>query len=151
MKNKHIDEYSKEELKDEVLFLRLDQAGDHHYAEQDRKQWVCFQAHLLVNGIMPLEEIMRHNANQIDFDKVNYLTAMVHDLYDEIKALESYIEGEDRENSIKAQMQRNGLTRAEAHRATVDWEDKQKGLEEDKSPEAINLREIIAQKQEASV
>tara|TARA_R110002020_G_scaffold137655_2_gene307026 strand:- start:333 stop:788 length:456 start_codon:yes stop_codon:yes gene_type:complete len=151
MKNKHIDEYSKEELKDEVLFLRLDQAGDHHYAEMDRQQSVFFQAHLLVNRIIPLEEIMRHNGNQIDFDKVNYLTAMVHDLYNEIKALESYIEGEDREKSIRAQMQRNGLTRAEAHRATVDWENKQQGLEEDKSPAATKLRELIAQKKEASV
>ena len=151
MKNKHIDEYSKEELKDEVLFLRLDQAGDHHYAEQDRKQWVCFQAHLLVNRIMTLQEIMKHNGNynRNEKDQIKYLTAMVHDLYDEMMSLEAYIEGEDRESSIRAQMQRNGLTRAEAHRATVDWEDKQQGLEEDKSPEAINLRERIAEKQAA--
>ena len=47
-------------------------------------------------------------------------------------------------------MERNELTRAEAEQSLDDWEDKQQGLELDKSPEANKLRELVAQKKRDS-
>jgi hypothetical protein len=158
-KERNIDTYSKEELKEEVLYLRFDQADDHHYADEAQKESLLFQSHLFAKNLMSLGDILKFNSTNTyrDSDRkvndditVRHLSAMVHALYYEVQALELYIEGEDRESSIRAQMQRNGLTRAEAEQSLDDWKNKQQGNELDKSPAAISLKEMVAQKKEAS-
>lgn len=79
-------------LKDELFVSQMNHADATHYLQCSEQESLLFQAHLLVNRIMTLEEIMEHNVigripNRQDMDNepVAHLIGMIHALYEEKK------------------------------------------------------------------
>jgi hypothetical protein len=95
-KERSIDTFSKEELKDEVLFLRTYHADDQYYADEAQKEILIFQANIFVKNLMSLEDILKFNSTNTYRDsdhKVNddlyvrQLSAMVHALVEQNESM----------------------------------------------------------------